>query len=183
MFTPTDTDTFALFFNSPVPIAFMDPAGKFLRVNLQWSEFTGYTLLELEDGVTFKDLTHPGDLSGDIDALNLFKTDVQLKNYNYTKRYITKNGKIKWAQLHLQAVRQDNNLVYFIATVIPLPNGGNFKIEKIQDTIQIRPTIHIMDFIKDNWKWVAGIIVAIGLFIFKLISVMAVVLDKLGISW
>lgn len=180
----TEQDNVAIFNNSPIPIFITGLDGSILRVNLQWAEFTGYSISESENGMKIADITHPADIDGNSEALKLFKSDESILYYNWTKRYISKNGKVKWAEIHMYAIREENgNLLHIINTLVPLPNGGKFIVEKTDNEITVRPTITMVQFMRDNWKWFIAAGIAITFFVAKLVSTMALVLDKLEIPW
>lgn len=178
----------ALFMNAPIALAYVDTNGRFLRVNHVWTEMLGYTIDELEN-LTFQEITHPADIKADTSMMKkILANPVELDSYTMIKRYVGKEGKTIWATLYGTAIVENNKVVHFIATVVPLPNGGKFRVESVDNkTVNIRPTVTFWQFVRDNWQWFIGLILPViagtTYFIFKLVAVMSRVLDKLDITW
>ena len=174
----------ALFQNAPIPIAKVNTDGTMIAVNQAWSDILGYSESELVN-MTFADFTHPADIEPDKKMVKeLLENPETKRSYSMIKRYITKQGKSKWVELFVQSMIENKKVAYFIVHVIPLPNGGKFKVEHVNDkTVHVRPTITMIQFLKDNWKWTIGIVATVAFFLFKLVSTMALVLEKLEIPW
>lgn len=177
-----------IFLNAPIPIAFVDRNGKFIKCNEQWSKLLGYSTSELENNLSMQDITHPLDIRWDLEMSKTLLVDYNNQTYNVTKRYITKEGKSVWASLFVFSIWESpNTFTNFILYVVPLPNGGKFKVEQLDDkNIHIRPTISLWQLVKDN-KWIFGVLATILAtlltFSVKVIIAMTRLLDANGINW
>lgn len=91
------------FEQAAVGIAHISPDGRYLRVNEKFCEITGYARADLL-GLTFKDITHPGDLDDDLDHFNRMLSG-EIDSYSTEKRYIRKDYSRVWARLAVSLVR------------------------------------------------------------------------------
>ncbi|MGE5465731.1 MAG: PAS domain S-box protein, partial [Methanocella sp.] len=79
--------------------------GRFLLVNRRLSEITGYSKAELLER-TYNDITHPDDRSvSGIAALR----DGTLDEYETEKRYVRKDGSVRWVQVHVRRFPDPKN--------------------------------------------------------------------------
>ncbi|MCP5544244.1 MAG: PAS domain S-box protein [Akkermansiaceae bacterium] len=91
------------FENAAVGIAHVAPDGTWLRVNHKLCEIVGYSRGELL-ARSFGDITHPDDLQTDWE--NARRTlDGEIDSYSSEKRYIHKDGSIRWISLNVSLVR------------------------------------------------------------------------------
>ena len=119
-----DPDTLEdiLFNESPIPMALLDTAGRFMRLNNSFCGFVGYSRHELQSR-TWRTITHPEDLEGDEAGAASVRDDPELRVYTITKRYITKAGAIVWAELHVRALWRDGQFVGYFSVAIPLDHN------------------------------------------------------------
>ena len=89
---------------APIGIAIVDLEGRFVRVNRALCEIVGYSVDELAL-LSFQDITHPGDLSADLDLLDRLVAG-DIPEYRLEKRYIKKSGAELW--IHLTVTRRTN---------------------------------------------------------------------------
>lgn len=106
----------ATFEQAAVGIAHVAPDGRWLRVNHKLCEIVGYTYDELLS-LTFQDITHPDDLSGDIELVGRVLAG-DLTSYELEKRYIRKDGQIIWIKLTVSLVRDDEGRAEYFISVI-----------------------------------------------------------------
>lgn len=99
-----------------VGIAHLTPDGKWVRVNQYFCDLLGYSLYELTQK-TFQDLTHPDDLSADLqNVADLLEG--KIPSYTMEKRYIRKDGSAVWGQLTVSLVRSESGVPkHFISIV------------------------------------------------------------------
>ncbi len=84
------------FANAAVGIAYVDTTGRFLHVNSRFAEICGYSEPELRS-LDILAITHPDDRERN--DLFIRKTlSEQLPNYIIQKRYVRKDGTIRWVQ-------------------------------------------------------------------------------------
>lgn len=93
----------AMFEQAAVGIALVDPQLRYLSVNQRFCNLVGYTEAELAD-LTFVDITHPDDLDSGLDLTQrLFAGDID--DFSVEKRYVCKDGQVKWVHLSVSLVR------------------------------------------------------------------------------
>lgn len=104
------------FENSAIGMALVAPDGKWLKVNKQICEITGYTEQELLSK-TFQDITHPEDLNLDLDNVQSL-LEGKIENYQMEKRYFHKYGHTVWVLLSVSLIRsEDGTPVHFISQI------------------------------------------------------------------
>jgi two-component system, cell cycle sensor histidine kinase and response regulator CckA len=107
----------ATFEQAAVGIAHVAPDGTWLRVNRRLCEILGYTHEELLK-TTFQEITHPDDLSADLEQLNQVLAGRNFETYSMEKRYFRKESSLVWANLTVSLVREpDGQPAYFISIV------------------------------------------------------------------
>ncbi len=94
----------AAFEQSAIGMALVSLDGKWLMVNNELCNITGYTKAEMLESY-FQEITHPDDLQTDHDALRkLANGEIEL--YRSEKRFIHKNGAIVWINLNVALLRE-----------------------------------------------------------------------------
>lgn len=84
-----------------------DPrTGRFLRVNRKLCEITGYSAEEML-GLTFSEITHPEDREKDAGELRRMIRG-EYPEYSVEKRYVRKNGAVRWVEVNTALVRNDS---------------------------------------------------------------------------
>ncbi|MGE5681569.1 MAG: PAS domain S-box protein [Bacillota bacterium] len=106
----------ATFEEAEVGIAHVDLNGRFLKVNRKLASISGYTKEEMQ-ALTFQQITHPDDLSDDLQYANKLLNG-EIQTYQMEKRYIQKDGAVIWGLLTAAIVRDElGNPKYFIAII------------------------------------------------------------------
>jgi PAS domain S-box-containing protein len=90
--------------------------GRFLRVNHKLCDITGYPCDELLT-MTFRDLTHPEDREQDWAAFQDLVSG-RRAGYSAEKRYIRRNGAVRWVQVTRTLVRQPDGRARHTVAVI-----------------------------------------------------------------
>jgi PAS domain S-box-containing protein len=90
--------------------------GRFLRVNHKLCDITGYPCDELLT-MTFWDLTHPDDREGDWAAFQDLVCGRRVE-YSAEKRYVRKNGTLRWVHVTRTLVRQSEGRARHTVAVI-----------------------------------------------------------------
>jgi PAS domain S-box-containing protein len=103
------------FEQAAVGMAHVAPDGHWLRVNRKLCDIMGYTQEEMLQ-LTFQDLTHPPDLSADLEQMARVVAG-EIDNYCMEKRFIHKAGHMLWGNLTVSAVRDENGKVKYFVTV------------------------------------------------------------------
>ena len=101
---------------SAIGMALISPQGKWLKINPKVCEIIGYSEGELLVK-TIQDITHPDDLSADLDQVRQMLTG-EIESYTLEKRYFHKNGHIVWVLLAASLVKGvDGAPLYFISQI------------------------------------------------------------------
>ncbi|TGJ98477.1 PAS domain S-box protein [Leptospira langatensis] len=104
------------FENSGIGMALVSDKGKWLKVNRKLCEMLGYTEEELFTK-TFQDITHPDDLSKDLNRVQAM-LEGDIDSYKIEKRYFHKNGETIWINLSVSIVRdQFGKFLYFVSQI------------------------------------------------------------------
>lgn len=106
----------AIFEQAKLGIGLVTLEGNFFQVNPGLCNLLGYTEAELKK-LTYQQITHPDDLE-----LNLVYTQKmltgQLTSYSLEKRYVRKDGQIKWVNLMASSIlNEQGNLQYFLGII------------------------------------------------------------------
>ncbi|MFW9916029.1 MAG: PAS domain S-box protein [Candidatus Thorarchaeota archaeon] len=97
----------AIFENVAIGMVVGSFDGEITATNSAFQNFLGYSAEELKQ-ITYRDYTHPEDLPRDEE---LFQEMLEKKRnyYQIEKRYIRKDGQIKWGRLTASIVRDEND--------------------------------------------------------------------------
>lgn len=116
------------FEHAAIGMALLNEKGKWLKVNKKLCDILGYTEEEFLK-LTLQAMTHPDDLSSDI---QLLRETIQGKRESYTmeKRYIHKNGHIIYIILAVSMVRNsEGGILYFISQVVDITTQKNIEMQ------------------------------------------------------
>lgn len=97
-------------------IAHIFPDGKWLMVNDKYLDMMGYTRAEL-NGFTFKEITHPDDLEKDLFYRGKLQKG-EIDSFSIEKRYIRKDGSVKWAMLTCSMVSESTTGFRYMISVL-----------------------------------------------------------------
>lgn len=101
---------------SSIGMALVSLEGRWIKVNNKISEILGYTSEELL-ATTFQELTHPDDLTLDLNLLQEVM-DRKRDHYQIEKRYYHKNGEIIWGQLNVSVITDtDDKPLHFVSQI------------------------------------------------------------------
>ena len=121
----------ATFEKAAVGIAHVALDGRWLRINERLCDFFEYSRNELLS-MNYQMLTHPDDLEPDI-ALVRQLLDGQSSTFSMDKRYITRSGRIVWANLTVAIVRRpDGQPDYFISIVQDISDRKQIEAALVQ---------------------------------------------------
>jgi diguanylate cyclase (GGDEF)-like protein/PAS domain S-box-containing protein len=118
------TEMFELSFAAaPIGMALVDLDGRFVKVNDALCVLLGRDAHTLVGG-TFQELTHPEDLTAD---LNLLRQVVagERDGYRMEKRYLRPDGTIVWALLAVSVVRDQVDPRFFISQIEDITERKN----------------------------------------------------------
>ena len=77
---------------------------QFLEINQRYADIVGYSIAELKK-MTFKDITHPDDISKDLAAMEELSAG-KIPFFAIEKRYVRKDGAIVWVKLTVAGLGQ-----------------------------------------------------------------------------
>ena len=104
---------------SAIGMALVSPQGGWLQVNHSLCQTLGYPEEELRR-LTFQQITHPDDLSIDLQQLSKLLSG-EIYTYTLEKRYFRKDGEIVWTRLTVSLVRDsEQQPLYMIAQIIDI---------------------------------------------------------------
>ena len=104
----------ATFEQAVVGMAHVGLDGRWLRVNQRLCDIVGYSREGLA-GRTFRSLTHPDDVEGDVGALQKLISG-ELGKYTREKRYVRKDGSVVWVFLVVTLARNaDGSPAYLVS--------------------------------------------------------------------
>ncbi|HKH39679.1 MAG TPA: PAS domain S-box protein [Rubrobacter sp.] len=106
----------AIFELASVGVVLGDAEGRVLRVNPKMCEITGYSEEELL-GKTPADLTHPDDVEQDLERFRRMAAG-ETPVYGREKRYLRKDGQIRWVSVNATPIRDEARRLLRIASVI-----------------------------------------------------------------
>lgn len=104
------------FDNAAVGIAHVGHDGSWLRINDKLCDIVGYPREELLT-MTFQDITHPEDLSGDLELYEKLKAG-EISGYNLEKRYYRKDGALIWVRLTTSSQKNLSGQMEFCIAVV-----------------------------------------------------------------
>jgi diguanylate cyclase (GGDEF)-like protein/PAS domain S-box-containing protein len=127
----------ATFEQSVIGIAHVSERGEWLRVNRQLCTMLGYSEAELRS-LTFQDLTHPEDLTKDLD-LHQRTLGGEIPGFSMEKRYFRKDGTELWVELTVSVVRKEDGRIDFLVKVIEdisRRKEAEMALRRSQDTLK-----------------------------------------------
>ncbi|HEX7510093.1 MAG TPA: PAS domain S-box protein, partial [Chitinivibrionales bacterium] len=117
-----------VFEDGPLGMVMVDKNFVFTRVNSAFCRMLGYEEKELLC-LTFKDITHPDHVSGDMENVKKVFTG-ELPIYKTEKRYIRKDKAVVWGAATITAVRDDSGkFLYFLTMIEDITERKNVENE------------------------------------------------------
>ncbi|MDP3269536.1 MAG: diguanylate cyclase [Legionella sp.] len=115
----------SIFNSASTGMALLNIDGYFIEINNALCDILGYTKEELMK-LTFKEITHPEDLSADLMLIKELM-DRQRLNYQIEKRYFHKDGRIIWILLSGSVVHDNEmKIKYFIVQIMDITEQKQF---------------------------------------------------------
>ena len=123
-----------LFNEAPIGAAIVSLNYRFLVVNEELCRITGYLAKELTS-LSFCDITHPDDLTDDINKTRQLEAD-EIDHFNMDKRYLRPDGSVVWISLSVRLIRNRNGrATNFLAMMIDI-NDRKRAEEALRDSEQ-----------------------------------------------
>jgi len=102
--------------HAPIGMLTTAPDGHILLANQAFCDIVGYSEDELEK-LSYQDLTHPEDKTLTLEDRQKL-LDGKIDSYQMDKRYIHRNGQIRWVRVTSSSVSKDSNeQPYFVAQI------------------------------------------------------------------
>ena len=105
-----------VFEHAAIGIGVVDAAGRSIGRNPAFQRFLGYTAEELRH-MSFLEFTHPEDAGKDW-TLHREVFAGTRDHYQIEKRYITKDGQVRWGHLTVSAIRAENGVCQFVVGMV-----------------------------------------------------------------
>jgi diguanylate cyclase (GGDEF)-like protein/PAS domain S-box-containing protein len=99
--------------------------GRYQRVNRAFAEMVGRDRYELI-GVAVREITHPGDVDADIEAMARMASGEQ-DSYRSEKRYVRPDGSVVWTQLAVKLVSDNAGPSHFLSQMIDISERKAFE--------------------------------------------------------
>ncbi|MBM0741669.1 PAS domain S-box protein [Phormidium sp. CLA17] len=91
-------------------------SGTYLQVNSAFCNLVGYSEAELLS-MTYQDLTYPEDHELEMPLAAQMQAG-DLQTYSLEKRYVQKNGQLRWVNVHVSSVLDSQDNVLFATTMV-----------------------------------------------------------------
>lgn len=101
--------------SAPTGISLLDPNGRYIAVNPARQEMLGYSEEELI-GRHYLDVTHPADVTYDR-QVNEEARELGKDHYQLEKRFVRRDGQIRWSRITVRTVRGDDDEVLYSISV------------------------------------------------------------------
>ncbi|MFX1443998.1 MAG: PAS domain S-box protein [Promethearchaeota archaeon] len=129
----------AIFTSGGIGVVKVSTKGEALEYNERLLDFFGYNSEEFKNK-TFMELTHPDDLNADIKFYqDLLKGKID--HYSMEKRYFHKNGEIRWGNLTVSLVRNNNMEPSYAISLLEDITNRKIVEEKIKESEEKFKTI------------------------------------------
>jgi|GEM_PF-638456 len=130
-----------IFDTSPVGITIMDGLQqRFLHVNEGFETITGYSARELED-LTAEDITHPDDWQRERALLETYVRDPDRTTFTIDKRYVRKDGAVRWVQVTGDRLSTGDDSSVVIANVLDITERVQSRRDLEVTTERLRQTL------------------------------------------
>lgn len=125
------------FANAPIGICLIRPDGRYLTVNRKLCEVLNYSEAELCQR-TFLQVTHPDDVQKSRKVARQLLSG-EIKQIEFEKRYIRRNGEIVWSQV-ISSIHCDDEgkPLYFISQIIDITDRKEAEQKREQLESQLR---------------------------------------------
>ena len=147
----TDNVFYSVFKYSAIGMALVGIDGRWMQVNDALCDLLHYSRDELLN-MSFQEVTHPEDLNEDLNYLQLL-LDRKIETYQLLKRYITREGKLLWAQLNVSLIwRRDGTPRFLVAQIQDQTESIQYRdhLEKLNyDLEEAQKTARMSTFLID----------------------------------
>jgi PAS domain S-box-containing protein len=125
-----------LYENGPFGMVMANKDFRFKSVNPAFCNFLGYREEELKE-LTFKDVTYPDDVENDM--INIQKIyDREISVYKTEKRYVHKDGQVKWGSLTVTATYDNEGQFLYKLGIIEDISSRKQADEELRKSMQLQ---------------------------------------------
>jgi PAS domain S-box-containing protein len=138
----SETKFHLIFEQAAIGVALIESkTGKIVQINQHYCDIIGYSIEEMTDGKTFKDITHPDDLQACMEQLEKLLSG-SIREFTTEKRYCHKDGSIIWVRLMIASSwKPDKEPDYHIAAVQDITEQKEVENELQQYEEQLRKLV------------------------------------------
>ncbi|MGP8024574.1 MAG: PAS domain S-box protein [Methanobacterium sp.] len=106
----------SIFYQSPIATAIITMDQRFITVNQQFLNLTGYSQEDLQS-LSILDIVHPEDVESNRSKMQLL-INGDIEQHRTEKRYIRKNGEIVWVSLSVSLIHDEEGLpIHFMSMI------------------------------------------------------------------
>jgi PAS domain S-box-containing protein len=128
------------FEDSAIGMAVVSLDGRWIKVNKELSNITGYSELELLNK-TFYEITHPDDLPQDNENMKNVQVG-KSRIFKVEKRYIHKDGNIIWVSINVSVIKDPEGVpLYLVSQIENISDKKNAEFEKERARYQLNERI------------------------------------------
>jgi PAS domain S-box-containing protein len=106
----------AIFDQIEIGINLTQLSGNYLQVNPAFCNLVGYSKAELLT-MSYRDLTYPDDQEKEVSLAAQMQAG-DLQTYSLEKRYVQKNGQLRWVNVHVSSVLDRQNDMLFATAIV-----------------------------------------------------------------
>ncbi len=148
----------AVFEQAAVGLCVLNAGGGFMRANARFQELTGYTVEELR-ARTFRDVTHPEDREQTEAAFQRL-VEGHCGDCQLDKRYVRKDGDLRWVRQTLSAVRDDSGKLLNLVAVVEDVTGRKQAEETVLRSLREKEVLlrEIHHRVKNNLQVISSLL-------------------------
>ena len=136
--------------HSSAAIAMTDKSGHFVEFNDAWTQLLGYDASEIPE-LTSADITHPDDLAKTQETFPRLMRG-EISDYRTEKRYIRKDGSIRWVDASISAICDSaGNVTASIGTILDITETKQAaeRVRKSEESLANAQRLARLG----NWTW------------------------------
>ncbi len=138
------------FSHAPIGMTLVALDGRWLKVNRAMCEIVGWPEEALL-GLTFRDITHPDDLPGQVERLRQLVAG-EISSFQTDKRYIGRDGREIWANLSVSLVRdRAGNPCHYIGQVQDISDRKRYELALREERLALYEAQRLAQI--GSWSW------------------------------
>jgi PAS domain S-box-containing protein len=138
------------FSHAPIGMTLVALDGRWLKVNSAMCEIVGWPEEELL-GKTFRDITHPDDLPGQVEMLRALDAG-EIPSFQADKRYVALDGRVVWANLSVSLVRDGaGHPRHYIGQVEDISERKRYELALQEERLALDEAQRLAQI--GSWSW------------------------------